>query len=217
MKRFWLKITGLAIYILAAIIGVYILWPAKSPDVEQINQQDASTSAVQPNAGNPQPKRQLEPEDFHQSATSRLQGQNPRQQELRDRAALLSSLYRNPDSPEAAKARQSLLKPPDGQFAPFRKESDFKFMNVPRGDNTTKEPPKPSTQEDEQSDANVGQVSRQYPANPESETAKGLSENIIQEQMKQYKANRSEMFPSYIDSLSIAFVAFCRCSLVTFE
>jgi hypothetical protein len=117
MKRFWLKITGLAIFVLAAVIGVYILWPAKSQDVGQLPQQDAITSAVQPKTENPQPKRQLEPQDFQQSAASRLQDQNPREQELRERAALLSSLYRNPDSVDAAKARESLLKPPDGRFA----------------------------------------------------------------------------------------------------
>lgn len=200
MKRLWLKINGLTIFVLASIIGVYILWPAKSQDVGQIRQQDASTSAIQPNIYNPQPKRQLEPEDFQQSATSRLQDRNPREQELRDRAAMLSSLYRNPDSADAAKARGSLLKPPRGQFAPFRKANDFKFLNVPRGDNTKKAPPKPSTQDGEQADANVGQVSHQYPANPESETAKGLSDSTIQEHMSQYKANRSEMFPSHVDS-----------------
>ena len=99
-----LKITGLVFFVLAAVIGVYILWPAKSPDVEQILQQDAAISTIQPNTENPQPKRQLTPEDFQQSATSRLQDQNPREQELRDRAAMLSSIYRNPGSPEAAKA-----------------------------------------------------------------------------------------------------------------
>ena len=117
MSIYILKITGLAIFVLAAIIGVYILWPAKSPRVEQIPQQDASTSSVQPNTENPQPKRQLEPQDFQQTATSRPQDQNPRQQELRERAALLSSLYRNPDSVEAAKARQSLLRAPNAHFA----------------------------------------------------------------------------------------------------
>ena len=82
-----LKIVGLTIFILVAIVVVYVLWPAKSPDVGQTPQRDASTSAVQPSGENPQPKRQLEPQDFQQSATSRLQDQNPRQQELRDRAA----------------------------------------------------------------------------------------------------------------------------------
>lgn len=105
MKRFWLTITGLTIFVLAAIIGVYILWPAESSDVEQLPPQDVSISAIQPNTENAQPKRQLEPQDFQPTATSRLQDQNPRQQELRERAALLSSLYRNPDSVEAAKAR----------------------------------------------------------------------------------------------------------------
>ena len=144
MKRLWLKTTGLAIFVLAAIAGVYILWPAKSPNERQIQQQDASTSAVQPKIENPHPKRQLEPQDFQPTAASRLQDQNPREQELRDRAALLSSLYRNPDSVEAAKARQSLLKAPRGQFAPFRKDNDFKFLNVPEGKNTKPAPPKPS-------------------------------------------------------------------------
>ncbi|MCK4830667.1 hypothetical protein KA005_83915, partial [bacterium] len=69
MKRFWLKIFGLAIFVLAAIAGVYTLWP-KSPDVRQIPQQYASTSAIQPNIENPQPKRQLTPDDFQPAATS---------------------------------------------------------------------------------------------------------------------------------------------------
>ena len=158
MKRLWLKITGLAIFVLAAIIGFYILWPAKSPEERQFPLQDTSTPAIQPNTDNPQPKRQLTPEDFQQSATSRLQDQNPRQQELRDRAAMLSSMYRNPDSVEAAKARESLLKAPRGQFAPFRRDSDFKFLNVPRGNNTKQAPPKPSPQEDEQADAIIEKI-----------------------------------------------------------
>ena len=82
MKRLWLKTTGLAIFVLAAIAGVYILWPAKSPNERQIQQQDASTSAVQPKIENPHPKRQLEPQDFQPTAASRLQDQNPREQEL---------------------------------------------------------------------------------------------------------------------------------------
>ena len=118
MKRCLQKIVGLAIFVLAAIIGVYILWPAKSQDVGQITQQDASTSAVQPSIENPQPKRQLTPEDFQTSAHSRPQDRNPREQELRERAAMLRSLYRNPDSVESVKARESLLKAPPGQFAP---------------------------------------------------------------------------------------------------
>jgi len=131
-----LKITGLSIFVLAVIIGVYVLWPAKSPDVRQIPQQDASTSTIQPNIEKPQPKQQLTPEDFQPAATSRLQDQNPREQELRQRAALLSSIYRNPDSPEAAKARELLLKRPQTphkQFGPARKGNKFEFLNVPRG------------------------------------------------------------------------------------
>lgn len=158
MKRFWLKITGLIFFVLAAIAGVYVLWPAKSPDVGKLPPQEVSTSAVQQKIENPQPKRQLTPEDFQTTATSRLQNQNPREQELRDRAAMLSSIYRNPDSVEAAKARESLLKAPRGQFAPFRKESDFKFLNVPQGDNTQKAPPKPSTKVDEQADAIIEKI-----------------------------------------------------------
>ena len=94
MNIYILKITGLAIFVLAAIIGVYILRPAKSPDVGQIQQQDVSTSTIQPNIENPQPKRQLAPDDFQPTATSKLQDRNPRQQQHRDRAALLSSIYR---------------------------------------------------------------------------------------------------------------------------
>ncbi|HIJ52339.1 MAG TPA: hypothetical protein HPP66_04195 [Planctomycetes bacterium] len=94
MKIFWLKITGLTIFVFAAIIGVYVLRPAKSPDVGQKQQQDDSTSAIQPSAENPQPKRQLSPDDFQPAATSKLQDRNPRQQQHRDRAALLSSIYR---------------------------------------------------------------------------------------------------------------------------
>ena len=71
MKRFWLKITGLAIFVLAAVIGVYILWPANSPDERQFPPQDVSTSTVQPRTENPQPKRQLTPEDFQTAATSK--------------------------------------------------------------------------------------------------------------------------------------------------
>lgn len=94
MKGLWLKITGLTIFVLAAIIGVYVLWPADSPDVRQIPQQKVSTSTIQPNIENPQAKRQLTPDDFQPAATSKLQDRNPRQQELRNRAALLSSIYR---------------------------------------------------------------------------------------------------------------------------
>jgi len=94
MKRFWLKITGLVFFVFVAIIGVYILRPAKQPAVGQIQQQDASTSAIQPNIENPQPKRQLKPQDFQPAATSKLQDRNPRLQQHRDRAAMLSSIYR---------------------------------------------------------------------------------------------------------------------------
>ncbi len=66
-----LKITGLVFFVLAAIIGVYILWPAKSPDVVQVQQQDASTSAIQQKTENPQPKRQLTPEDFQTAAATK--------------------------------------------------------------------------------------------------------------------------------------------------
>lgn len=158
MKRFWLKITCLVALIVTFAIGVYVFWPAKSLDVGQIPQKETSNSAIQPKTDNLQPKRQLTPEDFQQSATSRLQDQNPRQQELRDRAAMLSSMYRNPGSPEAAKARESLLKPPNGQFAPFRKDSDFKFLNVPQGNNTKQAPPKPSPQDGEQADAIIEKI-----------------------------------------------------------
>ncbi|HUS71850.1 MAG TPA: hypothetical protein VMY06_02205 [Sedimentisphaerales bacterium] len=95
MKKVWLKITGLTILVLAAVIGIYILfWPVKQPDVGQIPQQDASSSAIQPSVENPQPKRQLAPEDFQPAATSKLQDRNPRLQQHRDRAAMLSSVYR---------------------------------------------------------------------------------------------------------------------------
>ena len=109
MNIYILKIAGLAIFVLASIIGVYILWPVKSLDVGQVQQQDVSTSTIQPSIENPQPKRQLTPQDFQPAATSKLQDRNPRQQEHRDRAAMLSSIYRNPDSPDPAKARESLL------------------------------------------------------------------------------------------------------------
>jgi len=81
--------------IVTLAIGVYVLWPAKSPDVrQQIQQQDTSTSTIQPNIDNPQPKRQLTAEDFQPAATSKLQDRNPRLQQHRDRAAMLSSIYR---------------------------------------------------------------------------------------------------------------------------
>ena len=47
----------------------------------------------------------LTPEDLQPAATSRLQDRNPREQNFRDRAAVLSLLYRNPDSSDTAKSR----------------------------------------------------------------------------------------------------------------
>lgn len=112
MNRFWLKISGLVALIISLTIGVCVLWPTKSPDTKQTPQRETSALANQPGIEKPQSKHQLTPEDFQLAATSKLEDQNPRQQELRQAAVLLSTIYRNPHSPEAAKARRLLLKPP---------------------------------------------------------------------------------------------------------
>jgi len=78
MKRFWLKITGSAIFVLATIIGVYILWPAKSPDTGNIPYQDKKVLTTQTDREKPQLKRHLKPEDFQTAASSKFQNPQPR-------------------------------------------------------------------------------------------------------------------------------------------
>ena len=98
MNRFWLKIIGLVVVAVIVIAGVYGLWYAKTPNSGQTPKQRTSKLANQP-------KRQLKPEDFQSAAGSRLQNIGPKEQEFRQKAVLLSTLYRDPNSPEAAKAR----------------------------------------------------------------------------------------------------------------
>ena len=94
MNRFWLKIAGFVVVAIVVVISVYVLWPAKSPDAGQTTKDSVRKLATGP-------KRQLKIEDFQSSAGSRLQDISPQEQELRQKAVLLSTLYRDPNSPEA--------------------------------------------------------------------------------------------------------------------
>jgi len=137
MNRFWLKIIGLVAVIVIA--GVYVLWP-KTPNSGQRPKQRTSKLATEP-------KRQLKPEDFQSAAGSRLQDIGPKEQELRQKAALLSTLYRDPNSPEAAKARELLLKVPKGveeQYRAAQRKRNLPFLNIRRDQNDIGLLPKPS-------------------------------------------------------------------------
>jgi len=51
MNRLRLKIVGLVVLVLAVIVGVYSLWPGKSPPVEQVEKQEETVSNPQANIG----------------------------------------------------------------------------------------------------------------------------------------------------------------------
>lgn len=126
MKKFWLKITGLVVVVVIIIAGVYVLWLAKSPDAGQTTKDSTSKLSTEP-------KRQLAPEDFQSGAVSKLEERNPREQQLRQKAALLSTLYRDPNSPEAAKARELFLKVPKGveeQYGIAQRKRNLPFLNI---------------------------------------------------------------------------------------
>jgi hypothetical protein len=140
MNRFWLKIAGLVVVVVTIIAGVYVLWYAKTPHSGQIPKHSTSKLASQP-------KRQLKPEDFQSAAGSRLQDIGTKEQELRQKAVLLSALYRDPNSPEAAKARELLLKVPKGveeQYRAAQRKRNLPFLNIRRDQNDIGLLPKPS-------------------------------------------------------------------------
>jgi len=177
MKKLWLKITLLVVLIAGVIVGVYTLWPAKSSDTKQ----DNTVSKAQLQA-----KRQLDPKDFQMSANSKSEHPDPREEEHRQTAALLTTIYRNPYDPQAKNAREILLKRPEGlqeQYSPTVTKKRFDFLNVPQDSN--------------QPDAPIGQEPSQHQVGPKNEEVKGLSNSILQEHIRQYRANRNEMFPSY--------------------
>ena len=76
MKRYCLKITGLAILVAGIVIVGYILWSAASPDTGQTAQQDKSLTA-QPNIEKPKANPQLKPEDFQACTLSIFANTSP--------------------------------------------------------------------------------------------------------------------------------------------
>jgi len=77
MKRYCLKITGLAILVAGVVIAGYIIWSSASPDTEQTVQQDKNLTA-QPNVEKPKANPHLKPEDFQASTTSTFANISPR-------------------------------------------------------------------------------------------------------------------------------------------
>jgi hypothetical protein len=196
MNRFWLKITGLVVVAVIVIAGVYVLWHAKTPHSGQTPKQRASKLATEP-------KRQLKPEDFQSAAASRLQDIGPKEQELRQKAVLLSTLYRDPNSPEAAKARELLLKAPEGveeQYRAAQRKRNLPFLNLRRDQNDIELLPKPSQQPSDQNDDHATQMQPQQLSNAQPENIKEFSDKLLEEHLKHYKVTRNEMFPMYLDS-----------------
>jgi len=192
MNRFWLKITGLGVVAIVVVIGAYVLWLAKSPDAGQATKDSTRKLATGP-------KRQLKPEDFQSAAASRLQDIGPKEQELRQKAVLLSTLYRDPNSPEAAKARELLLKAPEGveeQYRAAQRKRNLPFLNIRRDQNDIGLP-RPSQQPSDQGDDVAAQMQSQQLSNGKFENTKELSDKLLQEHLTHYKATRNEMFPTH--------------------
>jgi hypothetical protein len=134
MNRFWLKISGLVVVAAIIIAGVYILWSAKSRKIERIPQQGSATFNSKRGTGQPPLEKAFMMAQRTSSRTGEFE--NQRAAELRQTAAALRALYRDPNSPEAAKARELFLKVPKGveeQYGAVQRKRNLPFLNN-RGD-----------------------------------------------------------------------------------
>jgi hypothetical protein len=100
MNRLRVKLVGLVVLILAVIVGVWFLRPGESPPADQVENQKQTVSKPQANKTAAEKAVSQRASEFEKHRAAQLSST----------AESLKTLYRNPNSSEAAKARQSLLK-----------------------------------------------------------------------------------------------------------
>ena len=110
MNSLRLKIFGLVVLVLAVSVGVYSLWPGESPPAEQVEKQGETVPKPQANAR--QSTTNADSSTGRSGSTRLSESEKRKVEQIARTADSLIVLYRNPGSPEAAKARQSLLKLP---------------------------------------------------------------------------------------------------------
>jgi len=207
MNRLRLRLVGLVVLILAVIIGVYTLRLAESPPAEQVETQEETVSKPQANTG--QPKTNAD------AAAERAV--LPRASEFEKRKAAwmtrmadsLKTLYRNPGRPEAAKARRSLLRLPEGlaRSGPgtaAEREAISRFLNksgVPQRAELAPNSP------DRWATTAAGPYS-QPSGRPQVENSQEPSRADMKDHLKTYKATRNELFPMYQGNLPTGLITY---------
>ncbi|MBN2268998.1 MAG: hypothetical protein JXN61_00190 [Sedimentisphaerales bacterium] len=108
MNRLKLKVVGLVVLIFAMIVGVWFLRPGESPPASQVEKHKQTAS--KPQASTQKAKTTAESAAERAVSQRAFEFEKRKAAQLSSTAESLKTLYRNPGSPEAAKARQSLLK-----------------------------------------------------------------------------------------------------------
>ena len=112
MKTFGLKIICSVVMVVSFIAGVYVFWPAEALDAEHTGNQDKDTLKAQPDTM--APKANADPAPARLLSPKASEFEKRKAAQLRQTADSLITVYRHPNSPDAAKARESLLKLPVG-------------------------------------------------------------------------------------------------------
>jgi len=131
MKSFWLKIIGLLLSVVVVMIGVYICWAAESTDTQQVLKED---KRVRSDAEQAQAEHRLGLAELKSPEIAGPKKVDPRAENSRQMVNLLSTIYRNPGSSQAKKARGLLLKVPKGleeQYNATKGKRNFQFLNRP--------------------------------------------------------------------------------------
>jgi hypothetical protein len=157
MKAFWLKIAGLVVLTLIAIIVSKVLWPAEtasvaeSKDVRQIQKEGEGDLMAQTKTRQPEVKQTLEQAKPTQPETIAEGGPNPSAEELYQQALSQkesgdppSLIYRviidtcqqilreYPDSVQAEKAEELLQEVPEQYRKRYNREMSFAYPSEPK-------------------------------------------------------------------------------------
>jgi len=200
MNRFRLKVVGSMVLILAATVGVWFLRPGESPPAERVEKREKAAFKTQANTQKPKTDAGATAERAVSQRASEFEKRKAAQ--ISSTAESLKTLYRNPDSPEAVKARQSLLKLPEG-FAKSAPGTAAERAAISRFLNKTGSPQQAESapnSPDRRTTTAPGPYS-QPSGSPEVENVREPAQAALKEHLADYKATLNELFPMYQGSL----------------
>jgi len=204
MNRLRLKKVGLVALIFAVIGGVWFFKGGESARTGPVEGVDEVGLEV--GVGGVEAKRSGGVVPGRGLSAGGSEFERGKVEQLRRTADSLKAVYRNPNSGEAVKARESLMNVRQGpQKADIvsAKAARSRFLNKPGPNEPTDPTTAMSPQQGEHQAVTAAGPYLQPPVDSGAGNLRGLSQNVLKDHLTNYRITRNDMFPMYPSSLPV--------------